>query len=58
MEDATTIQITKGLRKELCSIGSKGKTYQEIITNLVKEKKSQTLVKESETTHSLEFEVI
>ena len=47
-ENITSIQITKDLRRELCSIGSKGKTYQEIITNLVKEKKSQTLAEEPE----------
>ncbi len=58
MEDATTIQITKGLRRELCSIGTKGNTYQQIITNLVKEKKSQTLAEEPEIPTSQELEVI
>ena len=44
----TSLRVTKELRNELAQFGSKQESFNTIITNLVKEKKSQTLAEEPE----------
>jgi len=44
----TSLRVTKELRNELAMFGSKQESFNTIITNLVKEKKSQTLAEEPE----------
>lgn len=41
MRDITTIQLRKQTREELKKCGPKGSTYDEIITNLIIDAKSQ-----------------